>query len=251
VLENLADSQADITHLITNLDTLFGTLAGRASEIALVNQRFSLVTRALEDDRKNLEGTIENLAFLSDQGTKLVTESGQTLGVSFGRLKTVIDAVLRHQDQLVEGMKWSNVIAEALGATDREGKGLYAYSGRQAPPNTPGAEYNYRIDQRDVIACRRIDVVAKTITTILPGTTVEGFLPTLTSFTPDVYDDDLEYLFLKLTPLCSRIKTHDPGVVTPKQTAVIHRLEHQIGRKKLMQLLAMWLLGGSPGGVTP
>jgi virulence factor Mce-like protein len=252
VLENLAGSQADITALISNLDTLFGTLANRSSEIGLVNQRFALVARALEGDRRDLQGTIKNLAFLSNQGTKLVSNSGDRLGESFSRLGTVIDAVLRHQDQLIEGMKWSNVISEALGATDRSGKGLYAYSGRQAPPGVAGAEYNYRIDARDTIGCERIRAVSGTILAIHPGVTVEDFASqTLESFIPEPYKDDLAFLLLQLAERCTPITIHNPPTLDAQAAAAAKTLERQLGEKKFMQLLGMWLLGSSPGGVAP
>jgi virulence factor Mce-like protein len=252
VLENLADSQSDITALISNLDTLFGTLANRSSEIALVNQRFALVARSLESDRSDLEGTIENLAFLSNQGSKLVTESGDQLGTSFARLANVIETVLKHQDTLVEGMKWSNVIAEALGATDRSGKGLYAYTGRQAPPGVPGAEYNYRIDQRDTLACERIRAVSATILALTPDARIEDLLKTLLSFIPDQYDDDLSFLLEQLIPICTPIKEHrPPDTLDARATVVVKRLERQLGRKRMGQLMAMWLLGSSTGGVAP
>jgi virulence factor Mce-like protein len=252
VLENLADSQSDITALITNLDSLFGTLANRSSEIGLVNQRFALVTEALAADQKDLEGTIENLAFLSNQGTKLVQESGDELGQSFSRLATVIDTVLKHQGQLVEGMKWSNVIAQALGAVDRHGKGLYAYSGKQAPPGVEGAEYNYRIDQRDTIACERIRVVSGTILAITPGASIEQFaLTTLTSFIPDQYDDDLAYIFLLLTPACTPISHHEPPTLDAEARAAARQLDKEIGHKKLMQFLGMWLLSSPLAAAKP
>jgi phospholipid/cholesterol/gamma-HCH transport system substrate-binding protein len=250
VLENLADSQSDITGLISNLDTLFASLANRSSEIGLVNQRFSLVAQALAADQKDLEGTIENLAFLSKQGTKLVNESGESLAQSFSRLGRVIDAVLKHQDELVEGMKWSNVVAEALGVTDRSGKGLYAYTGRQASPGTPGAEYNYRIDQRDIIACERIEVVSGTILIITPEATIEEFMVTLLSFLPEVYDDDLAYILEQLIPLCTPIKDHAP-TLSRQAAAEVKQLEKQIGTRRLYQLLGMWLLAGTPAEVNP
>lgn len=252
VLENLADSQSDITSLISNLDSLFGTLANRSSEIGLVNQRLALVTRALASDQKDLEGTIENLAFLSNQGKKLVNESGDRLGESFSRLATVIDTVLRHQGQLVEGMKWSNVIAEALGATDRHGKGLYAYSGRQAPPGVEGAEYNYRIDQRDTIACERIRAVSGTILAITPGVSVEDFATqTLASFIPEQYQDDLAYLLLILANECTPITKHNEPTLDARATAAAKQLQREIGRRKLMQLLGMWLLASPREAVAP
>ncbi|MEA2433359.1 MAG: phospholipid/cholesterol/gamma-HCH transport system substrate-binding protein, partial [Actinomycetota bacterium] len=136
VLENLADSQADITGLISNLDKLFLSLADSSSEIGLVNERFALVAEALASDQDNLEGTIENLAQLADETASLLSESGDKLGESFGRLGDVLRVVLSHEKQLTEGARWANVISQALGEVDGNGKGRYAYSGRQAPPGT-------------------------------------------------------------------------------------------------------------------
>ena len=118
VLTNLATSHADITSLIQNLDQLFVTLADSSSEIGLVNERFALVATALADDQDNIAGVIDNLEFLSTQASSLVTESGEDLGQSFGRLEKTLDVILKHQDELIRAAKWTNSIAQALGETN-------------------------------------------------------------------------------------------------------------------------------------
>lgn len=245
VLENLADSQTDITGLIQNLDRLFLALANRSSEIGIVNERFALVAESLLADQENLEGTIENLAFLADEAAGLLSESGESLGASFGRLGRILREVLRHQDSLSEGIRWANVISQGLGATDRNGRGLYAYSGRQAEPGTPGAEYNYRLDSRDTIACERIEVTTKVLQAILPEATIDDVMDTLLSYIPEEYDDHLAFLLRQLVPLCTDIQELPPP--TPAVTARVQALVAELGEERFKEMLARWVAEGLAG----
>lgn len=239
VLSNLADSDEDITGLIRNLDRLFFALANRSSEIGIINERFALVAESLLGDQEHLEGTIENLAFLADETANLFSESGESLGQSFGRLSTVLRTVLKHQDELSEGIRWANVISEGLGATDSAGKGLYAYSGRQAAPGTPASTYNYRIDGRDTLACERIEVTANVLLAILPGATVDDVMGSLLSYLPDEYDDDLAFLLRQLVPLCTSLQ--ELPSATPRMTAEIEKIVAQVGEERFKEMLARWL----------
>jgi hypothetical protein len=208
VLGNLAASDLAITHLIENLDRVFLTLADRSSEIGLVNERLALVAEALASDRDNLEGTLENVAFLSTQGSALVSESGDELGAALGRLDTVLSAVLDHEDSLAEGMQWTNVIAQGLGATDSSGKGLYAYTGRQAAPGSARSAYNYRIDTRDTIACGRIQILTDSFVEINPDWGFDEVRHAILSYIPDTYHDDVEHLIDLLIPLCTGLENN-------------------------------------------
>lgn len=245
VLENLADSQSDITGLIQNLDRLFLALANRSSEIGIVNERFALVAESLLADQENLEGTIENLAFLAEEAGGLLSESGESLGASFGRLGRVLREVLRHQDSLSEGIRWANVISQGLGATDRNGRGLYAYSGRQAEPGTPGAEYNYRLDGRDTIACERIEVTTKVLQAILPEATIDDVMDTLLSYIPEEYDEHLAFLLRQLVPLCTDVPELPPP--TPAVTAKVQELVEELGEERFKEMLARWVAEGIAG----
>jgi phospholipid/cholesterol/gamma-HCH transport system substrate-binding protein len=246
VLENLADSQSNITGLIANLDKLFLQLADSSSEIGLVNERFALVAEALAGDQDNLEGTIENLTLLADETAGLLAESGDKLGESFGRLGDVLRVILSHEKQLTVGARWANVVAQALGEVDGNGKGKYAYTGRQAPPGTEGAEYNYRIDSRDTVTCERIRAVSETILIILPQATVDDILETLLSYIPDVYDDDLEFLIRELIPLCTRLG--DVPSVNSEAAAAIQQLADRVGEDRLIEYLARYITENVGGG---
>ena len=245
VLENLANSQSDITRLIQNLDGLFVALANRSSEIGLLNERLQLVFEALQGDQEELEGTIENLAFLADEAALLVSESGEDLGSSFGRLDRVLRAVLRRDDDLLQATRWTNVIAQALGATDGRGRGLFAYTGRQAPEGSARAAYNYRIDTRDTIACERIDALIQSFLVLNPNATVEQLRETLFTFIPDEFDDDIAYLVDLLIPLCAELPDR-PGVSTLDQRAqeVIRNVAAEVGEETFGALLARWFFEG-------
>lgn len=242
VLDNLASSGKNINSLITNLDTLFFALANRSSEIALVNERFAAVTSALLADQENLEGTIENIAFLSDEVAGLLSTSGDTLGESFGRLGTVLNVVLKHQDQVARGIQWGNVIAQSLGATNKGGKGLFAYSGKQAQPGTDGAEYNYRLDSRDSISCERINQVAISVLVVTPQGGIDGVMDTLLSFIPDPYDEDLAFLLRQLALIC--VEQFNPNSLDARAKAAIKAIVADVGEARFKELLGRWFAEG-------
>jgi virulence factor Mce-like protein len=228
VLGNLAASEAQLTGLIEHLDRVFITLADRSSEIGLINERLDLVVQSLASDSGHLQGTISNISFLSEQSEGLISESGDELGEALGRLDTVIGAVLDHEDALVQGMRWTNVIAQGLGETDASGKGLWAYTGRQAAPGSARASYNYRIDTRDTIACERIGVLAERLGQLTDGS-FEEVRHAILSYIPEVYQDDLSFLIDILIPLCADL----PGGPTVAERAdrVIQRAMSTLGEK--------------------
>jgi phospholipid/cholesterol/gamma-HCH transport system substrate-binding protein len=245
VLETLANSESDITRLVQNLDTLFVSLANRSSEIGVLNERLQLVFEALQGDQDELEGTIENLAFLADETSLLVSESGEDLGASFGRLDRVLSAVLRRADDVLRSAQWTNVIAQALGATDSDGRGLFAYTGRQAREGTVGAAYNYRIDTRDTIACERIDALIQSFLVLNPNATIEQLRETLFTFIPDEFDDDIAYLVDLLIPLCADLP--DGPLVSgldAQAQEVVRDVAARVGEEAFGQMLARWFFEG-------
>jgi virulence factor Mce-like protein len=235
VLGNLAASEAQITGLIDHLDKVFVTLADRSSEIGLINERLNLVVQSLAADSGHLQGTISNISFLSEQGSGLISESGDKLGESLGRLDTVLTAVLRHEDSLVQGMKWTNVIAQGLGETDASGKGLWAYTGRQAAPGSARAAYNYRIDTRDTTACERIGLLAGRFAQINPTWGFDEIEFAILSYIPESYRDDLGFIIDILIPLCADL----PGEPSLAQRAdsVIQRAMASLGAHKTARLV--------------
>ena len=252
VLENLANSDEEIAGLIRNLDRLFVALADRTSEIGLINERFRLVARSLLADQAHLEGTIEDVAFLSDETAGLVSESGDDLGEAFDRLARVMRELSSHQDALTLGMRWTNVAAQALGAVDANGKGLYAYTGKQAAPGSAGAKYNYRIDQRDTISCERIDAVVDTIA-VFETPTPDNVIQTLNQYLPETYQDDLRYLLKELVLVCaeefneggSSARSSDDSV-SPTERALLRRAARVLGPARLKRFLARWYFEGAP-----
>ena len=241
VLENLADSGADITALIENLDRLFAALANRSSEIGLINERFRLVAEALAADQKNIEGTIENLTLLSNESASLVTESGDELGRSFGRLGTVLNTILEHEATLTKGIQWANVVAQALGETDGSGRGKWAYTGRQGAPGTPQAAYNYRIDSRDTIACERLGALASNFIAVFPGYSAEQIRETVMDFIPEQYQDDLRALIYDLLDVCADLPAHDAD---RRPSKVVRDVIADVGRKRFLKMMGRWVADG-------
>jgi virulence factor Mce-like protein len=251
VLENLANSEDDLTSLIRNLDRLFITLANRSSEISLINERFLLVAKALAHDQEDIEGTIENVAFLANETSGLIEDSGDDIGETLDRLSRVVDSVLAHQNRLLLGIKWTNAIAQSLGAVDASGKGIYAYTGRQAKPGSPGAKYNYRIDQRDTIGCERINEVAKGLAafgTITPA----DVLRALFLYLPEQYHEDLAFLLEELIVRCVdefNGTTTSSTTLSPAEQRVIRRAGEIFGRKRVKRMVARWFAKGFLEGV--
>jgi virulence factor Mce-like protein len=239
-LETLASSEQDLRALIGNLDSLFLVLANRSSEIGLVNERFRAVAESLASDQAALEGTIENLAFLSGEGASLVERSGDDLGVAFGRLREIVDAVLRHQGSLERGARWTNAIAQALGETDASGRGRWAYSGRQAPPGTEGAEYNYRIDSRDTISCERLREIVRTVLILTPDATVDDLMITVNAHLPDSYEDELDFLIRQLIPIC--VRKQQP--VSARTEALVKQVAEEVGQERFLKMLSKWFWEG-------
>jgi virulence factor Mce-like protein len=242
VLENLAASEADITGLIANLDRLFVTLANRSSEIGLLNERLALVAESLQGDQENIESTIENLSFLADESAQLVTDSGDELGEDLGRLKRVLNGLLRRQDDLMEVVRWTNVIAQSLGAVGGDGRGLFAYSGRQVEPGVTGAEYNYRIETRDTVGCQRINVIVQALLEINPNATLEQLRESVLQRIADSYQDDLSYLIEALIPLC--VEFDETRRLDAKTAKVVEDVAARVGEEQLEEMLVRWLVEG-------
>lgn len=248
VLENLADSDSDITAIVRNLDSLFAALANRSSQMALLNERFALVAEALAADQGDIEGTIENLAFLSNEAARLVADSGDDLGRSFARLDRVLNVVLSNQESLTRGIRWNNVIAQALGGTDASGRGLFAYSGRQAAPGTAGAAYNYRIDSRDTVGCERLRIVANSILAVQPTASLDDVADTILNFIPEEFDEDLRFLVNELIPLCTAYQ----GPALDAQTrAFVRRTAARVGNERFGELLGRWMFAPFVTGSRP
>lgn len=243
VLSNLAASGTDIQNLVRNVDELFVSLANASSRFGLLNERFALVTTALRDDQDALEGTIENLRFLSEQAANVVVESGDELGQAFGRLDDVLGTVLDHQSAVTKGTRWTNAVAQALGATDARGRGRFAYTGRQGPDGNP---YNYRIDQRDTVACQRLAALARAYDEFGDFPTEDAFLDFATdgalTYLPETYRDDVEWLIRLLLRPCGLEQLDDPP--PPGFTLALNRLERDIGRDRLADLVARWFATG-------
>lgn len=243
VLSNLAGSTGQITGLIRNLDELFLALADRSTELMLVNERFAVVAESLAADQSNLEGTIENLALLADETAGLLERSGDDLGSSFGRLGHVLGRVLKHESELQRAMRWTNVIAEALGATNGNERGRFAYSGRQAAPGTPESAYNYRLETRDTIACERIERVKGVVEVFTPNPTVDDVMVSLLSYIPEEYHEDLDFLLRQLIALCTDAAPAPP--LSEAQAARIQTLVDRLGREEVLEMLARYLVEGT------
>jgi len=157
----------------------------------------------------------------------------------------VLGAVLRREDDVLRAAQWTNVIAQALGATDTRGRGLFAYTGRQASEGTERAAYNYRIDTRDTIACERINALIQSFLVLNPQATVEQLRETLFTFIPDEFDDDIAYLVDLLIPLCADLPDRPlPSTLDERAQQVVRDVATQVGEEAFATMLARWFFEG-------
>lgn len=108
----LADAQEDISGLLINLDSLFTKLATRADSMSELNRNFALVMTALAQSRSDLEGTLANLADMTEEVGKLATANGDRLGRDLTIATNITSTVLKNRESVEESLRWLKVVGE-------------------------------------------------------------------------------------------------------------------------------------------
>jgi hypothetical protein len=111
---------------------------------------------------------------------------------------------------------------------------LYAYSGRQAAPGSAGAQYNYRIDTRDTIACERIGLLAERLLKLSPVATNQDIRTAVFEFIPEEYIDDVGFLIDLLLPLCADLP--DEVAAQVRAAALVAAAAEALGPERLAKL---------------
>ena len=204
VLDNLAGSDQEIAGIIRNLDRLFVALADRQQRDRCPQpERSGSSRRSLLPIRPHLEGTVEDVAFLSDETAGLIEDSGDDLGEAFRRLYAVVEELLSHQDALTETMRWTNVDCTGPGCWwTRVARALRVH-GRQAAPGTPGVRVQLpdRSAGHDRVRANR-GRLSDASSSSSPADRGQGRREP-SEYIPEVYQDDLHYLLREMTYCCA------------------------------------------------
>lgn len=112
----LADAEEDISGLLVNLDSLFGKLSKRANSMAELNTNFALVMTALAESRTDLEGTLTNLANLTEEVGDVATKHGDRLGKDLELASHITAVILKHRASVEESLDWLPVLGQGLKA---------------------------------------------------------------------------------------------------------------------------------------
>ena len=110
----LADAEQDISGLLINLDDLFAKLATRANSMSELNRNFAVVMTALAQSRSDLEGTITNLADMTNEVGNLATAHGDRLGRDLTLATKITSKVLENRASVEETLTWLKVLGEGI-----------------------------------------------------------------------------------------------------------------------------------------
>ena len=108
----LADAEEDLSGLLINLDSLFTKLASRADSMSELNRNFALVMTALAESRSDLEGTLTNLADMTNEVGDLATAHGDRLGRDLTLATKITSSVLKNRASVEESLEWLKVVGE-------------------------------------------------------------------------------------------------------------------------------------------
>ncbi|MGH2807117.1 MAG: MCE family protein [Actinomycetota bacterium] len=113
---SLSAAEADLEGLLVNLDGLFGKLSTRADSMGELNTNFAIVMTALSESRDDLEGTLANLANLTNEVGEIATKHGDRLGTDLELASRITSAVLENRASVEESLSWLPVVGKGVTA---------------------------------------------------------------------------------------------------------------------------------------
>lgn len=128
----VADQAAELDSLIVHLSHLFDALAQRRTEINKLNSRLADSLGGIAQERAALDGTLSNLALLTEQLGSLIKDHRGDLETDLKTLSKTTQAVIRHQDSLIRANDWLHVIADGAEET-HNGGAVHSNSAAGAP----------------------------------------------------------------------------------------------------------------------
>ena len=110
----LSDAQTDLSDLLINLDGLFSKLAQRAGNIGSLNKNFALVISTLAASRDDLEGTLANLADMTNEVGRVLKTHRSRLGEDLDLAGNILAKVIENRDSVEESLSWLPVVGIGL-----------------------------------------------------------------------------------------------------------------------------------------
>jgi phospholipid/cholesterol/gamma-HCH transport system substrate-binding protein len=138
----LSDAQDDISGLLVNLDNLFSRLATRANSIGELNNNFAVVMTALAESRSDLQGTLKNLADMTQEVGDLAADHGDRLGKDLKLAGRITSTIVDNRASVEESLRWLPVV----------GKGV---SNAYHPP--PNSDVDVRDNAQARLECKILD----------------------------------------------------------------------------------------------
>lgn len=112
VSEVVAANSARLNGIVVHLSRLLTALAERQTQITRLNTNLARALGAIAAEEAALDGTLANLAVLTEQLGSVVRDHRGDLEADLAVLAKTTEAVLRHRDSLVRANDWLHVQAD-------------------------------------------------------------------------------------------------------------------------------------------
>lgn len=108
------DESAQLDSLLVHFNQLLLALNERRAELGRVNTGLARSMGALAESQSDLDGTLQNLALLTQQIGSILRTHRPNLETDLRILKDTTQTVLNHQGSLVRSNDWLHVLADGL-----------------------------------------------------------------------------------------------------------------------------------------
>lgn len=108
----IADNASELEGIIGHLSRLFGALSERRNDLALLNTRLAQALGAIAEESDSLDGTLSNVAILTEQLESLVAAHRTDLEYDLTVLAKTTKSLTDRQESTVRGLDWLHVLAD-------------------------------------------------------------------------------------------------------------------------------------------
>lgn len=129
-ISGVVTAQADkVESLVVHLSSFLKALADKQQQLAELNSNLATGLGAVADEQSSLDSALKNLAGLTDELGRIVKDHRGDLEQDLASASRATQAVVRHQDSLIQTNDWLHVIADG---------GEYQHNGGAVhPPDCP------------------------------------------------------------------------------------------------------------------
>lgn len=175
----VAEQAVELDSLVVHLARLLEALAQRRTEINKLNARLADSLGAIAAERAALDGTLTNLALLTEQLGSLIKDHRPNLEADLRILSNTTQAVIRHQDSLIRANDWLHVIAD--GAEEaHNGGAVHSNSGAGAPVHVDVRDaHGFMCPSPSPVVCLLLGLSGASSTPALPTGAPAGKSPRL------------------------------------------------------------------------